>query len=159
MNQATLVLLCGLPGAGKTSRAKKLAKEMPAIVMSPDQAMYERGISFFDEKARTKIETEQWQRAKKLLKEGYNVVLENGFWDRSERDQLRLESHSMGVRIELHFLDVPFEELWRRIDARNKHETRTGALLTRERLEQLAKHMQVPDAAELALFDKGFRIK
>lgn len=159
MKQATLVLLCGLPGAGKTTLAKKLAKKMPAIIMSPDQEMYERGISFFDEKARAEIEAHQWQRAKKLLKEGHNVVLENGFWGRSERDQLRREAHSLGARIELHYLDVPFDELWRRVDARNKRETEFDAPLTRERLEQSAKSMQAPDAAELSLFDRGVRVK
>lgn len=159
MKQATLVLLCGLPGAGKTTLAGKLAKETPAAVMSPDQEMYKRGISFFDEKARAEIEAEQWLEAKKLLKEGQNVILENGFWGRSERDQLRLEAHSLGARIELYYLDVPLEELWRRVDARNKRETKIDAPITREKLEQSAKSMQTPDAAELTLFDKGVRIK
>lgn len=153
MRQGTLVLLCGLPGAGKSTLAKKLAKEMPAVVMSPDQEMYVRDISFFDEKARAEIEAEQWQQALKLAKSGSNVVLENGFWGREERDKLRLEAHALGLRIELRYLNVPFEELWRRVDARNKKEDDKDAELTRERLEQSASQLQAPDEQELNLFD------
>lgn len=153
MKQGTLILLCGLPGAGKTTLAKKLAHERSAIVMSPDQEMYEHGISFFDEKARAKIEAEQWQRAIKLAKNGQTVVLENGFWGREERDKLRSEAHSLRLKIELHYLDVPFEELWLRVDARNKKEGDEDAVLTRERLEKSANQLQPPDKEEISLFD------
>ncbi len=153
MKQGTLILLCGLPGAGKSTLAKKLAVELQATVMSPDQEMYERGISFFDEKARAEIEAEQWQKALDQARSGSNVILENGFWGREERDKLRLEAHSLGLRIELRYLDVPFEELWRRVDARNKKENDKDAVLTRERLEQSASQLEPPDMAELSLFD------
>jgi predicted kinase len=153
MKQATLVLLCGLPGAGKTTLAKQLADEMPAVVMSPDQELYERGISFFDEKARTDIEAEQWKRALELAKSGKNVVLENGFWGREEREKLRIEAHALGLEIGLRYLDVPLEKLWQRVDARNKREPDKDAVITFERLEQNAKHMEPPTKEELALFD------
>ena len=154
MKYGTLVLLCGLPGAGKTTLAEKLASEMPAIVMSPDKEMYEQGTSFFDEKSRAKIEAEQWQEALKLAKVGKNVVLENGFWGRDERDKLRHEAHALGLKIELHFLDIPFEELWQRVDARNKKENDKDAELTREQLEQAASQLRAPSHEEIELFDK-----
>ena len=155
MNTATIVLLCGLPGAGKSTLSKKLEKELPAIVMSPDQELYDRGISFFDEKARAEIEAEQWERAKVLAKRGQNIVLENGFWGREERDSLRLEAHALGVRIELRYLEVPLEELWQRVDARNKRETDMGPPLTRERLELAASQLEAPDEEEKGLFDSN----
>lgn len=36
MNKGTLILICGLPGAGKTTLAKKLAIERNAIRLCPD---------------------------------------------------------------------------------------------------------------------------
>lgn len=81
MKQGRLILLCGLPGAGKSTLADKLAGKLSATVMSPDKEMYERGIDLYDEKARAKVETEQWLRAKELIKKGETLILENGFGD------------------------------------------------------------------------------
>lgn len=154
MKYGTLVLLCGLPGAGKSTLAKKLASEMPAILMSPDKEMHERNIDLYDEKARAKVEAKQWQRAKELLGKGDTVILENGFWGRSERDKLRLEARALGARVELHYLNVSFEELWRRVKARNRNGDVSDALMTKAMLEKAATQIQPPDSAELKLFDK-----
>ena len=86
-SKTELILLCGLPGAGKSTLSKKLSEETSATVLSPDEYLYERGISFFDEKARAEIEAEQWEKAQELLKNGQSVILENGFWGRKERDE------------------------------------------------------------------------
>lgn len=154
MKQGILILLCGLPGAGKSTLANKLVHKLPAVVMSPDKEMYARGIDLYDEKARAEVEAEQWQRAKKLLKKGGTVVLENGFWGRLERDALRLEARKLSARVELHYLDVPFEELWRRVEARNINGEVSDAPMTKAMLEKAATQIELPDDAELKLFDK-----
>ena len=154
MKQGTLILLCGLPGAGKSTLASKLANKLSAIVMSPDEEMYERGIDLYDEKARADVEAKQWLRAKELAKKGETVILENGFWGRSERDGLRIEARKLGVRIELRYLDVAFEELWQRVEARNSNGRASDAVMTKAMLEKATTQIQPPDEAELKLFDK-----
>lgn len=154
MASGTLILLCGLPGAGKTTKSKKLAKEVSGIVMSPDLEMHKRGISLLNEKARTEIETIQWQNALKLAKSGKNVIVENGFWSRRERDRLRKQAQSLGLRIELHFLDVPVEELWRRVEIRNSKLGVADIVISRDTLELAISQFEPPDASELRLFSK-----
>ena len=55
----------------------------------------------------------------RLLVLGTSVVLEWGFWARSERDEKREAARALGVAVELRFLDAPYDELVRRVVARH----------------------------------------
>jgi predicted kinase len=48
----TLVVICGLPGAGKTTHARRLEQEMPALRFCPDEWMQALGIDLYDEDRR-----------------------------------------------------------------------------------------------------------
>jgi predicted kinase len=152
---ARLVLLCGLPGSGKSTFATELAREQELVRFSPDQWKAELGIDFFDEPARIRVEGLQWRLALELLQLGQSVVLDNGFWTRQERTQLRNEARSVGARVELIFLALPFDELWRRIEQRNRESPPHAVPLTRHHLEHYATRFEPPDGDELALFDGG----
>ncbi|MEU7899726.1 ATP-binding protein [Nonomuraea sp. NPDC049152] len=150
---ARLILLCGLPGAGKTTLAKRLAADLPAVRLCPDEWMAGLGVDLFDEQARDLLERQLWRHARELLSLGQSVVLEYGFWGRSERDEKRRAARALGVRVELHYLEVPFEELCRRVEARTAEGGKDTAPISRELMTQYATQFQVPDAGELALFD------
>jgi predicted kinase len=66
---------------------------------------------------------------------------------------VRSVARDLGVGVELHFLEVPVDELWRRIDARNSKPPWDSAPIRRAHLDEWAALFQAPDAAELALFD------
>ena len=93
--------------------------------------------------------------AQELLTLGQSVILENGFWARGERDELRLGARKLGAAVELHYLEAPVEELWRRLQLRND-EARPGVVpIKREDLQRWARQFEAPDAAERALFDEA----
>jgi predicted kinase len=94
-----------------------------------------------------------WQLAQDLLRVRQSVVLESGFWLRSDRDEKRLGARALGAAVELRYLDVPLEELWRRFEARNTARTWGTVPTTREQIEHWAGVFEAPDASELALFD------
>ena len=71
------------------------------------------GIDLHDEGMRDRLERLFWQLAQELLQLGTSVILEFGLWVRVERDEKRLEARALGVGVELYYLDVPAEELWR----------------------------------------------
>jgi predicted kinase len=150
----TLILLCGLPGSGKTTMAKRLADEVPAVRLCPDEWMTELGIDLFDEKTRLRLERLFWQLAQNLLRLGQSVILESGFWLRSDRDEKRLGARTLGAAVELHYLDVPLDELCQRLEIRNGSATWGTAPITREMLEEYAPFFQTPDPDELSLFDR-----
>ena len=150
-----LILLCGLPGAGKTTLARRLEEEVPALRLSPDEWLTALGIDLWDERARDRVEALQWDLAQRALRLGASVVAENGYWTRAEREGRRREIRSLGldVRLELRYLDVPLEELWRRIERRNESPAWRAAPITRAHLEEWARAFQPPDGTELAEYD------
>lgn len=154
MEQARLILICGLPGSGKTTLAKQLAAEARAVRLSPDEWKHALGIDYYDEEARVRLEARLWRLAQELLALGQSVVMEHGFWAREERDELRLGGRSLRASVELHYLDASLDELWRRLEERNQEAAPGSVPINRSDLERWAAQFEPPDAAELALFDR-----
>jgi predicted kinase len=147
--KATLILVCGLPGAGKTTLAKELADERSAIRFSPDEWMEDLGISLFDKKVRAGLEKRFWKLSQELLSNGQSVALEYGFWGHAEREEMRKGARQLNVAVELYYLDVPLNELRQRLERRGME----GDNVIKDQLEDFAKQFQTPDEAELELYD------
>ena len=144
-----LIIVCGLPGSGKTTHAKQLERKLRAIRLCPDEWMTTLGINLHDTKARERIEALQWKLTQDLLTVGQTVLIEWGTWARSERDALRVGARALGAIVELHFLDVPIDTLFERIQQRNRESPpiqRADLLLWVESFER-------PSSEEMALFD------
>lgn len=120
---ATLHLICGLPCSGKTTLAKTIEVERRALRLSPDEwitTLYGSNISGEAlDAARDPVETALWKLGVRVLVLGLDVILEFGFWSRSEREDFRRRATQLGARSELHFTDAPNEELIRRLAQRN----------------------------------------
>lgn len=114
-----LHLICGLPGSGKTTLALKLEEKFNAVRFSPDEWILRIVGDVFNENARASIEAVQADLAFRVLALGLDVILENGFWKRSERDSYRRRAVSCGASMQLYYMDVPRERLKSRIIARN----------------------------------------
>jgi predicted kinase len=154
MPLSKLILFCGLPGSGKTTLAKKLEKEYGAVRLNTDEWMADLGFDPNNEEVHKKLQDRLWELAKELLKAGQDVILENGLWTRAERDDKRRDAKELGVSTELHYLNVPLEELVRRLEARNVVSEHGHAVVTKDEIEEFAKIFEAPSAEELELFTK-----
>jgi predicted kinase len=148
-----LVIVCGLPGAGKTTLAKHLESAYAAVRLCPDEWMAALGVDLFAEATRTRIEQLQWQLAQRILQLGGAAVIEWGTWGRDERHALRNGARALGAAVELRFLDASIDVLWERIRARDMERRLGERALTRQDIEAYAASLQRPDAEELALYD------
>jgi len=123
------------------------------VRLTKDEWLWALGSTPWDEPTREKVEQQLWRLAQEILRLGLTVVLDFGLWARIERDEMREAARSLGVGIELHYLDVPTEELWRRIEVRNSQPPWDTCPIGRTDLNGWVRLFQAPDAAELALFD------
>lgn len=148
-----LILTCGLPGAGKTTLARRLAAERGALRLTKDEWMWAIGSSPWDGATQEKVEGELRRLAMDVLRLGTSVVLDFGLWARAERDDLRSAARGVGAGVELHYVAAPIDELWRRVEARNAAPPWDAEPISRAHLDEWAAFFHVPDADELALFD------
>lgn len=148
-NSARLIIICGLPGSGKTTLAKCLEESLNAVRLAPDEWMDALSIDLYDEESRARIEALQWKLGHKLLKLGLVVIIEWGTWGKSERDALREGARQLGAAVELHYLSAPPEILFERIQRRGME----NPPIKREDILRWAEIIQVPTEEEMNLFD------
>lgn len=145
--------MCGLPCSGKTTLAKQVEHERSALRLTPDEWITrlfgaDLSVEALDA-ARDPIETVLWELAERVLVLGVDVVLDFGFWSRGERENFRSRATRLGACSELHFLDVPEEELLTRLAARNAQMPPGTFRIDEARLRLWSSLFEPPTADEL----------
>ena len=150
---ATLYLMVGLPCSGKTTLARTLEYELHALRLTPDEwqiPLFGQDAEEPEHDARHNlIEAMLWNIAARALELGTNVILDYGFWAREEREDYRLRAQRLGAASEVHYLDVPADELLRRLAQRNAQPSEQCFLIAEEAMKSWIGLFQKPTPDEL----------
>ena len=120
---AKVIITCGRICAGKSTYAEKMRRELSAVVLSIDEvtlALFRQDAGDMHDTYVERAKEYLFEKSVQIIETGINVVLDWGFWTKREREYAREFYRSRGIECELHYIAVPDDEWYRRIEKRNK---------------------------------------
>lgn len=133
---ATVILVTGGTGAGKTTYAMALAQEIGAVRFSIDEWMTDlfwmdapEPPSFDWAMSRIgRAETRIREMAAQILSRDVPVILDLGFTKCAHRRAFADWAERLGHTAVLHWIDLPPETRWERVQGRNREQGETFAM-------------------------------
>jgi predicted kinase len=128
MRSPTVYLLCGFIGAGKTTFAMKLEARTGAVRITKDEWLVTLighdptidGYADYDQR----VVNLSREVAFRFVEKGIDVILDEGFWSRKERTEMRGTIEAMGARPVLIYLDTPIDSIRKRVERRDANPPR-----------------------------------
>lgn len=154
---ATVTLITGPTGAGKTTHARKLCDQTGALRFSIDEWMAALfgadtpGTLTFDWAIERvgRCEVQIQAVGSQLLGAGMDVVLDLGFTTGEQRDRFRKWAQAQGAQVILHFVTTEKPVRFARVQRRNRDRSETFAFeVTAPMFEFMENRFQAPSAAE-----------
>ncbi len=168
MQRHLIHLICGSTGAGKTTYALRLADQLGAVRFSIDEWMsalfwmdspQPLNPSWSMERVERCLE-QIWAVSQRVAERDIPCVLDVGLTRAETRARFATLAGDSGVSVQLHFVDAPIEERWRRVEARNAEKGETYQLgfdVTREMFDFVESIWEPPADAEM-LANDGVRV-
>ncbi len=144
----TVYLICGFIGAGKTSFAKKLEERTGAVRVTKDEWSIRLignnpAIDGYAEWDR-KITALSRDFAFYLSEKGNDVILDEGFWERKTREEMKERATAIGARLIMYYLETPIEKIRERVMARNNDLAGDSFEISQQRLDAYRKYWEPP---------------
>ena len=155
---ASVHLVCGSTGAGKTTYSKALAERARGVRFSIDDWMAtlfwrdappQSNLDWALERI-ARCEEQMLAIAEQLVGRGIDVVLDLGLSRREHRDRLRFRALALGAEVKMHYLDVDRETRRARVKRRNEERSDTYAFhVSDEMFDFMESYFEPPSDDEL----------
>lgn len=146
-------LLMGFISSGKTTYAKMLEAETNALRFTKDEFMIKifgdnpkkiPNFEIYDSKM-TELLTEM---ALESLRKGYDVIIDDGFWSRSQRKEIVKKLNELGVDFKIYYLKSSFDKLLEKTLIRNRNLDGSSFLIDKEMFNSYVKYFEEPGEEE-----------
>ncbi|WP_160665610.1 AAA family ATPase [Pseudarthrobacter sp. ATCC 49987] len=151
--QPTVHLLCGLPGAGKTTVARQLEAGLPAVRFSLDEWMLRLypelhfASADYGELAES-CKLLIWDTALQVLQAGTDVVLDWNQWNSGRRAVWAAKAEAAGAAVVLHYVRTPLEAAIERAVSRAGRGEAGSHRLGEDDVRHLAGIFEEPEPSE-----------
>ena len=151
--QPIAYVICGFIGAGKTTFARKLEKETKAIRITKDEWI----IKIFGNKITSDKNFEVYDKnitelatniAFKILKAGKDVILDEGFWVKSQRDDIKKKILQVGAKPIFYYVETSVEKMKERVINRSNNPTKDSFEINEEMFDKYLKYWEPPTVEE-----------
>ena len=145
-------LICGFIGAGKTTFAKKLEETTGAVRITKDEWSIRfigndptiDGYAEWDHKIIGLSRDVAFQLAEK----GIDVIIDEGFWEKEQRDEMRRRTGAIGAKAVMYYVETPIETIRERVVGRNNNLMKDSFKISREMLDNYLMSWQPPSEDE-----------
>jgi predicted kinase len=145
-----LYLTVGLPGAGKTTLARRIADAAGILRLTPDEWMAPLFNHNDADGRRDILEGRMIWVAHEVLRSGSSVVLDFGCWSPEERYAIRVIAESTGARFDLRNVAIDEDERRTRATLRWETAPQTTFPMSDADHDRFLALCQPPTAAELS---------
>lgn len=151
--QPIAYIICGFIGAGKTTFARKLEKETDTVRITKDEWV----IKIFGNKITSHKNFEEYDKkvtelakniAFKILESGSDVIIDEGFWEKSQRDDIKKKILAMGAKPILYYVECPVEKMRERVVNRSKIPPEDSFEISAEMFDSYVKNWEPPTEDE-----------
>ena len=152
-NRATVYLIAGFIGSGKTTFSKKLEFETGALRFTKDEWVikvlgknapkinnFEKFDGFL-----TNLATDI---ALKCAAHGVDVIIDDGFWYKKQRDDVIKRIRSIGANVKGYYLRCPKDILEKRVLERSKQASDDSFVIDKEMFTAYYESFQEPSPVE-----------
>jgi predicted kinase len=152
--------MVGLPCSGKTTLARELEKKYSALRLTTDEWHiklfghdYGDNMTEYEEanhdSRHDSVESLMWDVAARVLVLGVDVILDFGFWVRSQREDYRSRANELGAIFKIHFVDATEDVLLERLRARNDLSVEGTFFVPEAKLKEWVHIFEPPSSEEL----------
>ncbi|RJR14888.1 ATP-binding protein [Candidatus Microgenomates bacterium] len=151
--QPIAYIICGFIGAGKTTFARKLEKKTGAVRITKDEWL----VKIFGNKITSDDNFPEYDKnvtvlakdiAFNILKAGKDVIIDEGFWEKSYRNDIKKQLSELGVKPILYYVECSVEKMRERTVARSGNPAKDSFEISSEMFDGYLKYWQPPEEDE-----------